>query len=107
MEVDGQEFAFGGGAGDSTGVWVQKPKSSPPGAVFKSQIYMGECLPGIDKKNVITQIKKDFPMKSYHPIHNNCNNFSRVLVKRLCGSVCYFRRYLMFYFRKIQNFRVG
>jgi hypothetical protein len=88
VEIGGVEYAFGGGTSTSTGVWVQTPKINPQGAKFKTSIYMGECLhTGFEKENVISKIRNEFPMNSYHFIHNNCNNFSKAFVDRLCGSV--------------------
>jgi hypothetical protein len=88
VEIDGVEYAFGGGTGTSTGVFAQTPRISPPGTVYKKSIYMGECIHSrFESEDIINKIRREFPMNTYHIISNNCNNFSKIFVDRLCGPV--------------------
>jgi hypothetical protein len=90
VEVYGTEYAFDGSYGGTfTGVFSSRPKTVPSDAkwIFKESILMGETnLSRAQVKEIIEEMKKEYPRSSYHFIKKNCNHFSDDLCKRLVGK---------------------
>ncbi|KAJ4457371.1 putative pppde peptidase family [Paratrimastix pyriformis] len=87
VQVGGVEYAFGGGAGECTGVWSQTPRQNPPNARFKEQILIGSTAKtSAEVDAVLDSMRREYPSNTYHITGRNCNSFSADLCKRLTGK---------------------
>ena len=88
VEIDGVEYAFGGGDGGGTGVFAQPPTVLPPqfaGATLKETLDMGGSTPltRAELRQRLKQAEAQFPAASYDLVANNCNHFSAALLALL------------------------
>jgi len=88
LDVDGVEYAFGGGSGPGTGVWSQVPTQIPASfanAFYKESIDLGPSKPLTPSqlRAIIADSKYQWPRESYNLITRNCNHFSHQLSSAL------------------------
>ena len=68
------------------GICVIKPRSLK-GINFREKIRLGSTeKTEIEIKNIINDLRKEFPAESYHPIYNNFNHFTNELSRLLTGN---------------------
>ena len=88
LEIDGVEYAFGGGNGKGSGVWAQQPHKLPScfgGATFKEAVHMGvsEPLTRKDLHVIMHQMAREWRMSQYNMLTRNCHHFTTALCARL------------------------
>ena len=88
LEIDGVEYAFGGGHGKGSGVWAQQPHKLPAcfgGATFKEAVNMGvtEPLTRKDLHVIMHQMAREWRMSQYNMLTRNCHHFTTALCARL------------------------
>ena len=76
LEIDGVEYAFGGGNGKGSGVWAQQPHKLPScfgGATFKEAVHMGvsEPLTRKDLHGIMHQMAREWRMSQYNMLTRN------------------------------------
>ena len=76
VEVDGVEYAYGGGSGKGSGVWAQKPYKLPAcfgGATFKEAISIGvsEPLTRQELHTIMHQMAREWRMCHYNMLTRN------------------------------------
>ena len=76
VEVDGVEYAYGGGQGKGSGVWAQQPRKLPAcfgGATFKESIPIGASEP-ISRQELhmrMHQMAREWRMCQYNMLPRN------------------------------------
>lgn len=86
LEVLGREYTFAGGEFSGSGMQEQAPKSTPPGSswIYDKTIPLGRTdLTDAEVRQVLREIREQFPAKSYDLMTRNCNHFTEVLSHRL------------------------
>uniref|UniRef100_A0A7S0T6M0 PPPDE domain-containing protein n=1 Tax=Erythrolobus madagascarensis TaxID=708628 RepID=A0A7S0T6M0_9RHOD len=86
VEVYDKEYAFGGSALPSTGVFVVEPRNAPC-AKFRQQVFMGytELAPDALHEFVMGDVAAGFAGNSYNLLKRNCNHFADALCQMLTG----------------------
>lgn len=86
VEVYGQEFAFGGGAAEGTGVFIMPPRS-PRLMVYKTSIAIAETeLTQYQIHERLMRLAREYTSASYHILNRNCNHFTHDLLMVLCNK---------------------
>lgn len=68
------------------GICTDKPKSLKK-IKFREAVLLGTTNKSVDEiKNIINDLKNEFPVEEYHPIYNNHNNFTNELSRILTGN---------------------
>ena len=87
VEVDGVEYAFGGGDFSTTGVWEQRPTRLPQsfaGATLKESIILGSTVQTPRHlRGIIATMKREWLASNYNLLSRNCNHFSAALCEAL------------------------
>jgi len=85
--INDKEYAYGGhDRRGVTGVYWTKPKTQPPGGLFKCEILHGFTLASpteIDR--IIKDVSEEFQGMAYNLLTKNCNHFTAYLCERLTG----------------------
>eukprot|EP00300_Choanocystis_sp_HF-7_P005470 c14100_g1_i1.p1 GENE.c14100_g1_i1~~c14100_g1_i1.p1 ORF type:complete len:204 (-),score=26.16 c14100_g1_i1:144-755(-) len=85
LVVYGQEFTFGGGDTDGSGVFGHTPKDLPN--PIREVIKLGKTrLSRNEVLKVIEDLSKAFPARSYNLVRRNCNHFCDELAFILCSK---------------------
>ena len=87
IEIDGAEYAFGGGttARRATGVWSQPPRKPPfPNSQFVTSLDMGESAP-VSLSELIPTVAHDPAWRrgQYNIVDKNCHHFTTEMCARL------------------------
>ena len=87
IEIDGSEYAFGGGttARRATGVWSQPPRKPPfPNSRFVTSLDMGESAP-VSLSELIPTLAHDPAWRrgQYNIVDKNCHHFTTEMCARL------------------------
>lgn len=86
LQVFNTEYTFAGGDFDGSGVQEQVPKATPAGSTwqYKETVDLGKTtLSEKDIRSVLSNIRNDFPAKTYDLTSKNCNHFTELLSTRL------------------------
>lgn len=84
--VHGLEYAFGGHAYPSTGIFTVLPKNAP-GAKFKETVEIGRThLTESQVIELIDDMSQLWAGNSYNLLSRNCNHFASDLCERLTGK---------------------
>merc|ERR1712000_428326 len=86
--INGKEYAFGGHDHPGvTGVYWTKPKTEPPGGIFKCELLHGFTLASDEEiEAAIRTASEEFQGTSYNLLTKNCNHFTSHLVNKLTGT---------------------
>ncbi|KAL1876435.1 hypothetical protein VTK73DRAFT_9301 [Phialemonium thermophilum] len=85
--IGDREYAYGGHDRPGlTGVYWTKPKTEPPGAVFRCEILQGFTLAQPSEiEAIIRAVSDEFPGTAYNLLTKNCNHFTDSLCRKLTG----------------------
>lgn len=89
VEVLGAEYVFGGGDTSYSGVTLQRPRVPPPGSgwVFYQSVEIAPLTVSREEVNrIISELRSEFPARSYDLTARNCNTFADAFCRRLCGQ---------------------
>ena len=76
IEVGGAEYAFGGGSGNGSGMWRQRPRSLPScfaNSSYKETVDMGLSTPmsPIELRQILIDLAIEWRTNQYHVLHRN------------------------------------
>lgn len=83
VEVWGQEYFFGWGETEFSGIRCNRPRHHGIHS-YRESIFMGKCP--LDERGIddaLDEVFQNWPESSYHPIHNNCTTFAEEFLHQL------------------------
>eukprot|EP00756_Hemistasia_phaeocysticola_P035430 Hpha_TRINITY_DN16584_c0_g1::TRINITY_DN16584_c0_g1_i1::g.132850::m.132850 len=85
VEINGVEYAYGGGSAEKTGVWRQTPKVPPQGYPhLVAAVPVGWVVtPQRSFDRVLRRLEQEFRQPDYDLAGRNCNHFAAALCYRL------------------------
>lgn len=85
IELNGVEKCFAGGS-EGSGVQEQTPRMTPAQTEwkYKETLVLGKVnLSSAELSAMLSTFRTEFPAKSYHIVHRNCNHFTEAVCTKL------------------------